>query len=99
MLNHVKNELLSFSGSNISSRKARKDNLVSNIRRAEKEKNTHLCFELQKELDSNNAIEIDLLQREVDPQDPMWETSNASGLSNYLNYNPTALLSELDGEG
>ena len=39
------------------------------------------------------------MQREVDPQDPMWETSNASGLSNYLNYNTTASLSELDGEG
>ena len=99
LINHIKNDLLSLSGSIISSRKARKDNIVNNLKRAKRVNDTELSFKLQNELDSLNAIEIDLLQREVDPQDPMWETSCTKGLSNYLNYNTTASLQELEVEG
>ena len=44
---------------------------------------TALKFTLQNELDSLNAIEIDLLNREVDPQDPLWETGCPKILSNH----------------
>ena len=50
LINHVKNDLLSLSGSIISSRKARKDNIVNNLKRAKRANDTKLSFELQNEL-------------------------------------------------
>ena len=67
--------------------------------KAEKVGDTALKFTLQNELDSLNAIEIDLLNREVDPQDPLWETECPKILSKHLNFNTGASLNELEVVG
>lgn len=99
LLNYIKNEMLSVSGSIIKARTIRKSVINANLARARSQNDQTLIFQLQKDLDSVNAIEIDLLGKKLPSNDPFWEYNAPKEISNYLNYNSSEKLLLLSRDG
>ena len=84
LLNNIKNELFSVSGAIIKARKSRKDVLTANLARARANNDKALILQLQSDLDSINAIEIDLLGKNLPSNDPFWELNSPKEFSKFL---------------
>jgi len=92
---------MAVSGSIIKVRTIRKSVINANLARARSQKDQTLVFQLQKDLDSVNAIEIDSLGIKIPSNNPFWEYNVPKEISNYLNYSSNEkrlLLSRDDNE-